>query len=54
MPALHRMAAVDRIEAAVRAGDRDQALAWVDELDLVRDAANRLRGPWATSSWDAP
>jgi len=32
VPALQRMAAVDRIEAAVRADDRDQALAWVDEL----------------------
>ncbi len=32
VPALHRLAAVDRLEAAVRAGDTEQALAWVDEL----------------------
>jgi DNA-binding CsgD family transcriptional regulator len=32
VPALHRLAAVDRLEAAVRASDTDQALAWVDEL----------------------
>ncbi len=32
VPALQRMATVDRIEAAVRAGDRDQALTWVAEL----------------------
>jgi DNA-binding CsgD family transcriptional regulator len=32
VPALHRLAAVDRLEAAVRAGETEQALAWVDEL----------------------
>ncbi len=32
VPALHRLAAVDRLEAAVRADDTEQALAWVDEL----------------------
>ena len=32
VPALHRLAAVDRLEAAVRNGATDQALAWVDEL----------------------
>jgi DNA-binding CsgD family transcriptional regulator len=32
VPALQRMATVDRVEAAVRAGARDQALAWVAEL----------------------
>jgi DNA-binding CsgD family transcriptional regulator len=35
------MATVDRIEAAVRAGDRDQALAWVSELTSFAVAANR-------------
>ena len=44
VPALQRMAAVDRIEAAVRAGDRDQALAWVFELTSFATTANR---PWA-------
>lgn len=32
VPALHRIAAVDRLEAAVRAGETEQALAWVHEL----------------------
>ncbi|WP_345507619.1 helix-turn-helix transcriptional regulator [Terrabacter aeriphilus] len=32
VPALHRMAAVDRLEAAVRAGDTNQARTWVEEL----------------------
>ena len=32
LPAIRRMAAVDRIDAAVRAGDRDEAATWVDEL----------------------
>ena len=32
VPALHRLAAVDRLEAAVRAGESEQALAWVEEL----------------------
>ena len=44
VPALQRMAAVDRIEAAVRAGDRDRALAWVAELAAFATTANR---PWA-------
>lgn len=29
---LHRLAAFDRIEAAVRTGDRNQAIAWTEEL----------------------
>ncbi len=44
VPALQRMATVDRIEAAVRADDRDQALAWVSELAAFAMTANR---PWA-------
>jgi DNA-binding CsgD family transcriptional regulator len=44
VPALQRMATVDRIEAAVRAGERDQALAWVAELEPFATATNR---PWA-------
>jgi DNA-binding CsgD family transcriptional regulator len=44
VPALHRLAAVDRLEAAVRAGDTDQALAWVDELGPF---ATGTRHPWA-------
>lgn len=44
VPALQRMATVDRIEAAVRALERDQALAWVAELEPFATATNR---PWA-------
>ncbi|HEX6886766.1 MAG TPA: AAA family ATPase, partial [Candidatus Nanopelagicales bacterium] len=44
VPALQRMAAVDRIEAAVRAGDRGQALAWVSELTPFATTGKR---PWA-------
>ena len=36
-PALIRMAALDRIEAAVRAGERDRATAWVEELSPFAD-----------------
>jgi len=32
LPTLSRMAALDRIEAAVRGGDQEQALQWVDQL----------------------
>ncbi len=49
VPALHRMATVDRIEAAVRAGDTDQALAWVDELTPF---ATATRHPWALGALD--
>jgi DNA-binding CsgD family transcriptional regulator len=38
VPALHRMAAVDRIDAAVRAGDTALAVSWVDELAPFADA----------------
>jgi DNA-binding CsgD family transcriptional regulator len=41
VPALQRMATVDRIEAAVRAGAPDQALAWVAELTPVATTTNR-------------
>jgi DNA-binding CsgD family transcriptional regulator len=44
VPALHRMAALDRIEAAVRAGDTERARAWVDELTPFATATQR---PWA-------
>lgn len=49
VPALHRMATVDRIEAAVRAGDREQALAWVAELTPFATATNH---PWALAALD--
>jgi DNA-binding CsgD family transcriptional regulator len=38
VPALHRMATVDRLDAAVRAGDAGQATVWVDELATFADA----------------
>ncbi len=44
VPALHRLAAVDRLEAAVRAGDTDQALAWIDELAPFATGTGH---PWA-------
>jgi DNA-binding CsgD family transcriptional regulator len=47
VPALHRMATVDRIEAAVRAGETEQALAWVDELSPFATATRR---PWALAA----
>jgi DNA-binding CsgD family transcriptional regulator len=49
VPALHRMATVDRVEAAVRAGDREQALAWVAELTPFATATNH---PWALAALD--
>jgi DNA-binding CsgD family transcriptional regulator len=44
VPALQRMAAVDRIQAAARAGDRPQAVAWLTELAPFATATNQ---PWA-------
>ena len=44
VPALHRLATVDRLEAAVRAGDTDQALAWVEELAPFARGTGQ---PWA-------
>ncbi|MET7426125.1 AAA family ATPase [Dactylosporangium sp. NPDC005555] len=49
VPALQRMATVDRIEAAVRAGARDQALAWVAELTPFATTTNRS---WALADID--
>jgi DNA-binding CsgD family transcriptional regulator len=42
--ALRQMATVDRVDAAVRAGDTAQATAWVDELTPFADATGH---PWA-------
>ncbi|HEY6746781.1 MAG TPA: helix-turn-helix transcriptional regulator, partial [Mycobacteriales bacterium] len=47
LPVIARMAAVDRIEAAVRAGDRAQAAAWTAELAAFADAT---RWPWALAA----
>jgi DNA-binding CsgD family transcriptional regulator len=41
------MAAPERIEAAVRAGDAAAARQWVDELEVFARAANR---PWALAT----
>ncbi|MDT4910154.1 MAG: hypothetical protein QOI69_3395 [Pseudonocardiales bacterium] len=41
---LSRMAAFDRLDAAVRAGDLDQAQAWLVDLAVFADAT---RWPWA-------
>lgn len=49
VPALHRLAVVDRFEAAVRAGDTNQALAWVDELAPF---ATGTGYPWALGALD--
>jgi DNA-binding CsgD family transcriptional regulator len=49
VPALHRMATVDRIEAAVRAGDTNQAVAWVDEITPF---ATGTEQPWALGALD--
>jgi DNA-binding CsgD family transcriptional regulator len=49
VPALQRMAGVDRIEAAVRAGDRGRALAWVAELEAF---ATTTRRAWALADVD--
>ncbi|MDX6325482.1 MAG: hypothetical protein QOK15_1836, partial [Nocardioidaceae bacterium] len=49
LPTVSSMAAPDRIEAAVRAGDRAAALAWVDELDRF---AGTTGWPWALAIVD--
>jgi DNA-binding CsgD family transcriptional regulator len=49
LPAIRRMAAVDRIDAAVRAGDRDAAATWVQELAPF---AEGTRWPWALAAVD--
>jgi DNA-binding CsgD family transcriptional regulator len=46
---LGRLAALDRIEAAVHAGDRQQAAAWIDDLAVF--AAGTAR-PWANAVVD--
>jgi len=45
--AIRRLTAVDRIEAAVRAGDQDQALAWVEELAPFAEGTG---WPWALAT----
>jgi DNA-binding CsgD family transcriptional regulator len=47
LPALSRMATFDRLDAAVRAGDHDQARAWLNELG---DYAETTRWPWALAA----
>jgi DNA-binding CsgD family transcriptional regulator len=49
LPALQRMAAVDRLAAAVRAGEPAQALAWVDDLAPFAAATGRV---WALAAVD--
>ena len=49
LPTLTLMAAQDRIDAAVRADDGDQALAWVDDVDSV---AAGTEVPWAQAAAD--
>jgi DNA-binding CsgD family transcriptional regulator len=43
---LHRLAALDRIEAAVRAGERGQAIAWTEEMAVF---AAGTGWPWAAA-----
>jgi DNA-binding CsgD family transcriptional regulator len=47
LPALARMAAVERLDAAVRAGESDLARGWVDELADFAEATGR---PWAAAA----
>jgi DNA-binding CsgD family transcriptional regulator len=49
LPAIRRMAAVDRIDAAVRAGDRGQATTWVHELASFAEGTG---WPWALAVVD--
>jgi DNA-binding CsgD family transcriptional regulator len=49
VPALYRMATVDRLDAAVRAGHSAQATAWADELAPF---ANATGHPWALGAVD--
>jgi len=49
LPALARMAAVDRIEAAIRANERNQAVAWVEQLE---EFAKGTQWPWALAIVD--
>lgn len=47
VPVLSRMAALDRLDAAVRAGDLEQARSWLDEL---ADFAEATKWPWALAA----
>jgi DNA-binding CsgD family transcriptional regulator len=47
LPIIQRMAGLDRIDAAMRAGDRQQALLWADDLSQFADAT---RWPWALAA----
>ena len=47
LPVLARMAAVERIDAAIRAGDPDLARRWADELAGFAEATGR---PWALAT----
>jgi DNA-binding CsgD family transcriptional regulator len=47
--AISRLTAVDRIDAAVRADDRERAAAWVKELTSFADGT---RWPWALAAVD--
>ncbi len=46
LPVLQRLAATDRMEAAVRAGEAETARAWTDQLAAFAEATRR---PWALS-----
>ena len=54
LSAINRLTAVDRIDAAVRAGDREQAAAWVKELDPVRRGHRLAVGARRASTTGAP
>ena len=49
LPAISRIAAVDRIEAAVRVGDGEQAATWVEQLASF---AKGTQWPWALAAVD--
>jgi DNA-binding CsgD family transcriptional regulator len=49
IPAIRRMAALDRIDAAMRADDHRRAAAWVEELATFADATG---WPWALATAD--
>lgn len=46
-PAIERMVVIDRITAAVRAGDQQQANVWLDEIAVFAEAT---RWPWAVTA----
>jgi hypothetical protein len=49
VPAIRRMAAVDRIDAAVRADDHQRATTWLEELAAFADGT---QWPWALAATD--